>query len=210
MTTGAVEQDLDDDEAAALHAIGWRPTDRRACPDPALLMAAAEDTLDDGAMAARIRSHADTCASCRVLATDMAVVLAEDPSTAESQRIAGRIKAGVSRSRWQVNLTYSGGMASTAVTMSAQPKPRESGLDTSNGLESIQRRIGLYTGTIALIGVAFLIVGTIGGIALELPATLTLRPVAQIFGIALLATVWGLCRAAAATRHGRGKSPLTL
>ena len=83
--------------------------------------------------------------------------------------------------------------------------PPESGLDTSNGLEFVQQRIGLFARIIALISLAFLIVGAVAGLALQLiepvgspfqtAATNTAGPfIAHVAGLVLLATVWLLCR----------------
>jgi eukaryotic-like serine/threonine-protein kinase len=91
------------------------------------------------------------------------------------------------------------------VVTTAGRKPRESGLDTSNGLEFVQQRIGLFAKIIALIGLAFLIVGVIGGLALRLtsPAGIPLQMVAtnttlglfaHLAGLVLLMSVWLLCR----------------
>jgi hypothetical protein len=85
----------DADEVEALHAIGWRPaTDGTACPDSSLLIAAEEGVLDDAALASRIRTHVEHCATCRQLAADMASVLAQEPTPAEQTRIGARIHAG--------------------------------------------------------------------------------------------------------------------
>ena len=80
-----------------------------------------------------------------------------------------------------------------------------SGLDTSNGLEFVQQRIGLFAKIIALISLAFLIVGIFGGLALQLTApaeppihivaTNTVRTlIAHVTGLILLTAVWLLCR----------------
>jgi tRNA A-37 threonylcarbamoyl transferase component Bud32 len=83
-------------------------------------------------------------------------------------------------------------------------RPHESGLDTSNGLEFVQQRIGLFAKIIALISLAFLIAGTFavlvlgptllsGGTSLAIPS----RPsIANVCGSVLLAVVWLLCRRA--------------
>jgi serine/threonine protein kinase len=82
---------------------------------------------------------------------------------------------------------------------------RESGLDTSNGLVFVQQRIGLFAKIIALISLAFLIAGTLGGLALQLTgplnppiltvATNTVRTlIAHVMGLILLTAVWLLCR----------------
>ena len=81
----------------------------------------------------------------------------------------------------------------------------KSGLDTSNGLEFVQQRIGLFARIIALISLAFLIVGAVAGLALQLiepvgspfqtAATNRVGPfIAHVAGLVLLATVWLLCR----------------
>jgi serine/threonine protein kinase len=83
--------------------------------------------------------------------------------------------------------------------------PRESGLDTSNGLEFVQQRIGLFAKIIALISLAFLIVGAAGGLALQLtgPAGIPIQAVgmntvrtlvSHVAGLVLLIAVWLLCR----------------
>jgi len=76
----------------------------------------------------------------------------------------------------------------------ASDRSHESGLDTSNGLEFVQQRIGLFAGLIALIGLAFLIVGAVGGILLQLRETISFRPVAHATGLLLLTGVWFVCR----------------
>ena len=86
---------FDVDEADALQAIGWQPAAEESdCPDPSLLMAAEEGTLEDAAVGARIRAHAESCASCRMLLADLPAVLAEDPTDAERARIEARVKSG--------------------------------------------------------------------------------------------------------------------
>jgi serine/threonine-protein kinase len=85
-------------------------------------------------------------------------------------------------------------MAGSAETKLSGDQPRESGLDTSNGLEFVQRRIGLFAGLIALIGLAFLIVGFVGSRALNLQSQVSLRPVAHVAGLLLLAAIWLSCR----------------
>jgi hypothetical protein len=76
----------------------------------------------------------------------------------------------------------------------ASDRSRESGLDTSNGLEFVQQRIGLFAGLIALIGLAFLIVGAVGGMLLQLRETISFRPVAHASGLLVLTGVWFVCR----------------
>ena len=81
----------------------------------------------------------------------------------------------------------------------------DSGLDTSNGLEFVQHRIGLFAKIIALISLAFLIVGALAGLALRLTdptatasqaiANRTLRTsAANVAGFLLLTTTWLVCR----------------
>jgi hypothetical protein len=96
MTDGRFRQSaFDADETDALKAIGWRPNaDRSDCPDPALLLAAEEGVLEDAALGARIRVHAESCPSCRMLVADLPAVLGEEPSEAERARIAARVKTG--------------------------------------------------------------------------------------------------------------------
>ena len=85
---------FDADEADALKAIGWQPNvDPSDCPDSALLLAAEEGVLEDAAMAARIRAHAETCPSCRMLMADLPAVLTEEPTDAERARIVARVKS---------------------------------------------------------------------------------------------------------------------
>jgi tRNA A-37 threonylcarbamoyl transferase component Bud32 len=83
---------------------------------------------------------------------------------------------------------------------------RESGLDTSNGLEFVRQRVGLFARVIALISLAFLIAGTIGGIVFRetsLPGGTSVidvtspASIAHMSGLVLLAGVWLRCR------HGR-------
>ncbi len=82
-------------------------------------------------------------------------------------------------------------------------RPRESGLDTSNGLEFVQQRVGLFAKIIALISLAFLIAGTLTGLVLGLTslpggtsvADVTGRAsIAHMSGLVLLTAVWLLCR----------------
>ena len=79
------------------------------------------------------------------------------------------------------------------------------GLDTSNGLEFVQHRIGLFAKIIAMISLAFLIVGAGGGLALQLtgPAGIPTQTVAlnttrtlvsHVAGLVLLISVWLQCR----------------
>ena len=42
--------------------------------------------------------------------------------------------------------------------------PRESGLDTSNGLEFVRQRVGLFAKVIVLMSLPFLIAGTLAGL----------------------------------------------
>ncbi|HEX7780431.1 MAG TPA: hypothetical protein VF424_14385, partial [Vicinamibacterales bacterium] len=85
-------------------------------------------------------------------------------------------------------------MTATAETRLSRGQPRESGLDTSNGLEFVQRRIGLFAGLIAVIGLAFLIVGFVGSRALNLQSHVSLRPVTHVAGLVLLTAIWMSCR----------------
>jgi len=55
-------------------------------------------------------------------------------------------------------------MAAPDVATSEPKRPRESGLDTSNGLEFVQQRIGLFAKIITLISLSFLIVGGLVGL----------------------------------------------
>jgi tRNA A-37 threonylcarbamoyl transferase component Bud32 len=84
-------------------------------------------------------------------------------------------------------------------------RPSESGLDTSNGLDFVQQRIARFAKIIALISLAFLIVGTVFGLALQLagPSTTPTQTVvnntarmriANVAGLVLLTGVWLLCR----------------
>ena len=59
-------------------------------------------------------------------------------------------------------------MTSPGVTAPTSKRPSESGLDTSNGLQFVKQRIGMFAKIIALIGLAFLIVGIVAGLALKL------------------------------------------
>jgi serine/threonine protein kinase len=96
-------------------------------------------------------------------------------------------------------------MTSHDVTAPTSKRPGDSGLDTSNGLAFVQQRIGLFAKIIGLIGLAFLIVGAVAGLALQLiepagspfqtVATNRVGPfIAHVAGLVLLATVWLLCR----------------
>ena len=90
-------------------------------------------------------------------------------------------------------------MTAPDVVTTTRSEPRESGLDTSNGLEFVQQRIGLFAKIIALIGVAFMIVGAVGSLALQmtglpgipLPTRPMLGGVAHVVGLALL--IWCGC-----------------
>jgi eukaryotic-like serine/threonine-protein kinase len=70
---------------------------------------------------------------------------------------------------------------------------QDSGLDTSNGLEFVQQRIALFAKIIALISLAFLVIGVIGGTVFELPHRAGLASIAHLLGLALLTAVWLLC-----------------
>jgi hypothetical protein len=84
---------FDPDETEALHAVGWRPApDDPVCPDSSLLLAADDGVLDE-ALAAQVRAHVRTCATCQLLAKDLAIVLAEDPTVDEATAIRTRINA---------------------------------------------------------------------------------------------------------------------
>ena len=80
--------------------------------------------------------------------------------------------------------------------------PRESGLDTSNGLEFVQQRIGLFAKIIAFIALAFLIAGAVGQLALQMAGSPAVPVsmnsvrglVAHVAGLVLLIAVWLLCR----------------
>jgi eukaryotic-like serine/threonine-protein kinase len=99
-------------------------------------------------------------------------------------------------------------MTPHGATMQPWERPRESGLDTSNGLEFVQQRIGLFARIIALIALAFLVAGTLGALVLQqvsLPGGTSVlavsRPsIGHISGLVLLGVVWLLCR--------RGRSSL--
>ena len=85
---------LDSDEAEALRAIGWRPNaDGSVCPDSSLLLAADEGVLDS-AQAEHVRAHVTSCATCQLLAKDLAIVFAEGPAEADVAGIRARIAAG--------------------------------------------------------------------------------------------------------------------
>jgi eukaryotic-like serine/threonine-protein kinase len=73
---------------------------------------------------------------------------------------------------------------------------RESGLDTSNGLEFVQYRIGLFAKIIALISLAFLTVGAVGFVTLAPPgpARIPIPTIANVAGLVLLTVVWLLCK----------------
>ena len=84
-------------------------------------------------------------------------------------------------------------------------RPRESGLDTSSGLEFVQQRLALFARIIALISLAFLILGTSLGLVLQLtdPPGIPVQTVtnntartlaAHVAGLTLLVAVWLLCR----------------
>ncbi len=79
---------------------------------------------------------------------------------------------------------------------------RESGLDTSNGLEFVQQRVGLFARIIALISLPFLIAGTLIGLVMQSTAVpsgtsvadVTPASIAHVLGLLLLAGVWLRCR----------------
>jgi hypothetical protein len=75
---------------------------------------------------------------------------------------------------------------------------RDSGLDTSNGLEFVQHRIGLFAKIIALISIAFMTVGAIGWAALAPPGVsgsgVPIPMIANLAGLVVLLAVWLLCR----------------
>jgi hypothetical protein len=93
-------------------------------------------------------------------------------------------------------------MRAPEVVTTARRKPRESGLDTSNGLEFVQQRIGLFAKIIAFIALAFLIAGAVGALALQMtgsagipvPTSSVRGLVAHVAGLVLLISVWLLCR----------------
>lgn len=119
MTDRNLKSEFDADEAAALQALGWRPQANDSdCPDPSLLIAAEEGVLDDAALGARIRAHAESCPMCRVLVADLAAVLAEEPSQLERERIEARVSAGWQpaprRPSWWLT---SAGLAAVAATL---------------------------------------------------------------------------------------------
>jgi eukaryotic-like serine/threonine-protein kinase len=70
---------------------------------------------------------------------------------------------------------------------------RDSGLDTSNGLEFVQQRIALFAQIIALISLAFLVIGVIAGTVFELQYRAGRASIAHLLGLALLTAVWLLC-----------------
>ena len=99
MTDEKITSALDADEAEALRAIGWQ---RRAgalpCPDSSMLMAAEEGVLDE-ATSARVREHVAACATCQLLAQDLAAVFAEGTVQAAAARIRSRIPSGATARR---------------------------------------------------------------------------------------------------------------
>ena len=105
-------------------------------------------------------------------------------------------------SRVGIAAKYIGAMRAAEVVTTARRKPRESGLDTSNGLEFVQQRIGLFAKIIAFIALAFLIVGAVGELALQMtgsagipvPTNSVRGLVAHVAGLVLLISVWVLCR----------------
>src|SRR5262245_48462706 len=79
---------------------------------------------------------------------------------------------------------------------------RDTGLDTSNGLEFVQQRIALFAKIIGLLSLAFLIVGVAGGMLLPLSSvpegdilteSLSRTWISHILGLVLLIVVWQLC-----------------
>ena len=117
---------LDADEIEALQALGWRPrSDGSACPDSSLFLAAEDGALDDG-LAERVRAHLRTCATCQLLAKDLAVVFAEDPTEAEIAGIGVRISAGQEPARQSSSLWIGlGGLALAAglIWFLVMPRP---------------------------------------------------------------------------------------
>ena len=105
---------FDADETAALDALGWRAGGGR-CPDSALLLAAEEGALDTD-VAARVREHVATCATCRLLVQDLAVVLAESDVEPAAARIRARIEtASPRRARAPVWIGVAGLAAAAAI-----------------------------------------------------------------------------------------------
>ena len=128
-------------------------------------------------------------------------------------RLASRSLSGTMRARdkcWRrlINAPYGAakyiaGMTVDCPTTRQWAGPRESGLDTTNGLEFVQRRIALFARIIALISLAFLIVGTVGRLVLPLTSlpggtsvaeVTRLASIAHVSGLVLLTAVWLLCR----------------
>src|SRR4029450_11590642 len=81
--------------------------------------------------------------------------------------------------------------------------PRESGLDTSNGLEFVRQRVGLFAKVIVLMSLPFLIAGTLGGLLLRQSSgpggtscldVTSPASIAHVIGLLLLAGVWLRCR----------------
>jgi hypothetical protein len=104
---------LDADEREALLAIGWTPsTGGSSCPDSSLLLAAEEGVLDD-VVTERVRAHVTTCATCQLLAKDLALVLAEEPAVADVSRIREHIETG-RRPRGSHLYIWLGGLAAAA------------------------------------------------------------------------------------------------
>lgn len=83
----------DPDEAESLRAIGWQqPASPSSCPDSALLMAADEGVLDEAA-GARVREHVACCGTCRQLASNLRVLLDEEPAADVRARILARVSS---------------------------------------------------------------------------------------------------------------------
>jgi hypothetical protein len=126
MTDETTRSAFDADETEALRAIGW---ERRAgepqCPDSSLLTAAEEGVLDE-ASSASVRAHVATCASCQLLAKDLAAVFAEAPDRAAAARIRSRIHAGITSRRPAGYLWWGTAMAAAAglVWFLTVPRPR--------------------------------------------------------------------------------------
>jgi hypothetical protein len=117
--------ELDEDETAALEALGWRqPTAPTTCPDPALLLAVDGDALDPATVGS-VREHTLLCDTCRMLAEDLAVVLDAPPTDDERRRIRTRVTASArpaSRGRQAVAATILAAAATIAFVLLRRPE----------------------------------------------------------------------------------------
>ena len=120
---------FDADEVEAFDALGLSGSSRTSCPDSSLLLALNEGVLDEMA-AERLRAHLRTCATCQMLARDLAAVLDDAPTAEEHARLDARIAAGRERRRRPIGvwlgvggLVAAAGLAGILLLPPSSPSP---------------------------------------------------------------------------------------